>query len=66
MATESKANKNATATCIVQVVRLISLKLLKLVTHETLNTDWICYIFQNLKWAKWLTRYISEHPHEVD
>ena len=44
MATESKANKNATATCIVQVVRLISLKLLKLATHETLNTDW-CQIF---------------------
>ena len=40
MATESKANKNVTATCIVQVVRLISLKLLKLATHETLNTDW--------------------------
>ena len=40
MATESKANKNATATCIVQVVRLISLKLLKLATHETPNTDW--------------------------
>ena len=40
MATESKANKNAMATCIVQVVRLISLKLLKLATHETLNTDW--------------------------
>ena len=40
MATESKANKNVTATCIVQVVRLISLKLLKLATHETLNADW--------------------------
>ena len=40
MATESKTNKNAIATCIVQVVRLISLKLLKLATHETLNTDW--------------------------
>ena len=41
MATESKANKNATATCIVQVVRLISLELLKLATQDTLNTDWV-------------------------
>ena len=40
MANESKGNKNATATCIVQVMRLISLKLLKLATHEALNTDW--------------------------
>ena len=40
MATESKANKNATTTCIVQVVRLVNLELLKLATHETLNTDW--------------------------
>ena len=40
MATESKANKNVRATCIVQVVRLISLNWLKLATHETLNTDW--------------------------
>ena len=40
MATKSKANKNMTVTFIVQVVQLISLKLLKLVTHETLNTDW--------------------------
>ena len=46
MATESKANKNATATCIVQVVRLISLKLLKLATHETLNTDWALHSCQ--------------------
>ena len=47
-----KANKNATATCIVQVVQLpvlcrlcISLKLLKSAIHETLNTDWELYLF---------------------
>ena len=45
MATESKANKNATATCIVQVVRLISIELLKLATHETLNTDWWSHVY---------------------
>ena len=32
MATKSKANKNMTVTFIVQVVQLISLKLLKLAT----------------------------------
>ena len=35
MATESKANKYATPTCIVQVVGLICLRLLKLATQET-------------------------------
>ena len=39
MATESEVNKNETVTCILQVVQLISLKLLKSATHETLNTD---------------------------